>query len=120
MRFACDSKKLFSNYLYTSSTTDKTIIRNGLITAINSDTLAAFTASTSGTTGLNVTSKEGGLAFSTITLGGTGSSSMTTSNIQANINEFKIFGTVAAAETPGVYSFTVSLDFKNKSFAHLF
>ncbi|MDG2371606.1 MAG: hypothetical protein P8L83_03240, partial [Flavobacteriaceae bacterium] len=103
--------KLFINdrlYLYNSSTTDKTVIRAGLITAINSDTLAAFTATTSGTTGLNITAKESGLAFSAIILGGSGSSSMTTINTTANINEFKIYGTVDLAATPGVYSYTVS------------
>ena len=100
-----DSRPYVFNASASSSSQD---IRNGLITLIQNDGLAKVTASTSGTTGINITADTPGLSFSNVTLGGTQSANMNTSNITPNLNKLEVFGTVNLGETPGVYSYTIS------------
>ena len=100
-----DSRPYVFNASASSSSQD---IRNGLITLIQNDGLAKVTASTSGTTGINITADTPGLSFSNVTLGGTQSANMNTSNITPNLNKLEVFGTVNLSETPGVYSYTIS------------
>ena len=107
------SYKLFINsrpYVYNASSgATSTTIRNGLIALINNDSEAVVTASSSGSTGLNITADEPWQAFSAVTLGGTpGSSNMATANVTSNINQIRIFGQVSADVSAGSYSYTVS------------
>ena len=106
------SYKLFINsraYVFNATgSSSAQDIRNGLLTLIQNDGISLVSASTSGTTGINLTADTPGLSFSAVTLGGTQSANMSTSNITPNLNKIEVFGTVSLSETPGVYSYTIS------------
>ena len=80
--------------------------------------MAAFTASTSGTTALNLLADVNGVPFSVVTLAGTGASSMTTSIVDTNLNQFKISGTVGSLVSPAAFGYTLTTDWGSACSVH--